>query len=49
MEGPVDFLQVLPVHMRVDLRGGNIRMAEELLDRRQIGPSLQKVSGKGVP
>ena len=32
----------------VDLRGGNIGMAQKLLHRAQICPSFQQMTGKGM-
>src|SRR5674476_1450010 len=40
--------QVRPAHMRVDLRGGNRRVPQQLLDGAQIGTPLQHVRGIGV-
>ena len=42
------FSQVLPVNVRIDLRGRDVGVPQKLLYRRQIGPTLQKVGGKGV-
>ena len=36
-------------HMRVNLRGGNVGMAEQLLHGAQVGAVLQQVTGKSVP
>jgi len=44
----MDLLEVSPVNMGIDLSGGNIRMAQHGLDRAQVGPALQQVSGEGV-
>jgi hypothetical protein len=35
-------------YVRVELRGGEIGMAEHLLDRTQVGASLEEVSGERV-
>jgi len=42
-------LQPVPVDMGVNLRGGNIRVTQHLLNRSQIGPALQKMGGKRMP
>ena len=34
--------------MGIDLRGGNIGVAEKLLHRAEIGAPLQEMAGKGV-
>ena len=34
--------------MGIDLRGGNVGVAEKLLHRAQIGAPLQEMAGKGV-
>src|SRR5438067_9536576 len=35
-------------HVRVDLRGGKVRMAQHHLDRPQIGAAFEQVRGKRV-
>ena len=35
-------------HMGVNLRGGDVGVAEQLLHGAQVGAVLQKVAGKGV-
>ena len=40
--------QPLFYDMGIDLRGGDIGMAEKLLHRAQIGAPLQEMAGKGV-
>jgi hypothetical protein len=34
--------------MRVDLRGGNVGVPEQLLNHAQIRPAFQQVAGKGM-
>src|SRR5262249_21806413 len=41
--------QARPAHMGVPLGGGHARVAEHLLDRSDIGTSLQQVRGERVP
>ena len=49
MELPVDPLEPGGVHMRVDLRGGNARVAKHLLDLPQVGSAGEHVRGETVP
>ena len=49
MKAPMDVLEPLLVHMRVDLRRGDIGVAEHLLDHPEIGAVVQQVRGEGVP
>ena len=42
------FLQSFIQHVCVDLRGGDIRMAEKLLDDAQIRAVVQEVRGEGM-
>src|SRR4051812_29262175 len=42
-------LEPLLIDMRVDLRGGDIRMPEHLLDDAQVGAVAQQVRGKRMP
>ena len=49
MKPPVGFFDLAAVQMGVDLRGGQRRMPQKLLNRAQVGPALQKVRGEGVP
>ncbi len=42
------FLQLFIEHMRVDLRGRNVRMAQKFLHGAEVGAVLQQVAGKGV-
>ena len=44
----IDLLQVGGGHVRVDLRGGEIRMPQHLLNGPQIGPALQEMGGERV-
>jgi hypothetical protein len=41
-------LQPFGEHMGVDLRGGDVGMAEEFLQRAQIGAAGEEVRGEGV-
>ena len=45
----VKLLQSLQRHMGVDLRGGDVRMAEQQLHHAQISAVVDEVGGKGVP
>ena len=45
---PVDLLQMRRGHVRVDLRGGEIGVAQHLLDGPQVGAPLEQVGGEGV-
>ena len=49
MVGFDDFSQALGQNMRVDLRRGNVGMAQHLLDRSQIGTPGEQMAGEGVP
>src|SRR6185312_7593878 len=40
--------QILAVHVRVDLRGGDIRMTQHFLHRAQIGTGFEQVRGEAV-
>jgi hypothetical protein len=40
--------EVFPVYVGVDLRGGEIRVAQHLLHGPEIGPTFQQVSSKAV-
>ena len=44
----VDFFQVFPVDVGINLGGGDVGVAEHLLDRPEIGAGVEKMSGKGV-
>jgi len=44
----VDLSQALPIHVGVNLCGGNLGMAQDLLDDAQVGASRQHVRGKAV-
>lgn len=45
----VNFRQVLEIQMGVDLRGGNIAVTKQFLDRPEILARFQQVAGKGMP
>src|SRR5437773_12504255 len=45
----VNLLQPLFHDMRVDLRGGNVRVPQHQLHRPQVDTALQQVRGKAVP
>jgi hypothetical protein len=45
----VNLLQSLSRNMRIDLGRGDVRMAEHELDRPQVCPPFQKMTGEGVP
>ena len=49
MELAVDRLEPRRIDVRVDLRGGDARMAEHLLHLPQVGAAGQQVRGKAVP
>jgi hypothetical protein len=49
MKLPVDRLEPVAVHVRVVLRGADAGVAEQLLDRAQVGAAGQEVRGKAVP
>src|SRR4051794_13385661 len=49
MEAMMHGLEPLLIDMRVDLRGGDIRMSEHLLDDAQVGAVAQQVRGKRMP
>src|SRR5713226_4275822 len=42
-------LEALPIDVRVDLRGGDVRMSEHGLHRAQVGAALEQVGGEAVP
>ena len=44
----MDLLQIVPIHMGIDLGGRDISMAQELLDRSQIGPAFKKMGGEAM-
>src|SRR5262249_3096878 len=46
---PVRLQQLRRVEMRVALRGAETRVAEELLNRTQVGPAFQQMRGERVP
>src|SRR5688500_4783644 len=45
----IDLPQALGVDVAIDLRGRERGVAEELLDRAQVGAALEQVRGEGVP
>jgi len=49
MVGLVNAAEVLSVHVGVDLRGRQVRMAQHFLHGAQVRPSLEEVRGKRVP
>src|ERR1039457_6775097 len=44
----VDLEEMRAVHLRIDLRGGEARMPQQLLDGAQIRTRAQKMGGEGV-
>jgi hypothetical protein len=46
MEGPVNFFEVLAIDVCINLRRGNIDVAEHFLNCPKISATLQKMSGK---
>ncbi len=44
----VHFLQILPIHMRIDLRRGDVHMAEHFLYGSEVGAAFEEVGGEGV-
>lgn len=48
MRRQIDLGQLRAVDMRVDLRGRNIGMAQNLLQHTQVGTAREHVGGKGV-
>src|SRR3954469_9398666 len=49
MKGPVHLPQVLPIHVRVDLRRRDVDVPKHLLYRPEIGTPLEQVRGERVP
>ena len=49
MESPVDINQPLRIDMGIALGGGEVHVAEELLDGAQIGSVLKQVGREAVP
>ena len=45
----VDLLQPLRCDVRVDLRGGEIGVAEKFLNAAQVGTGIEHVGGEAVP
>src|SRR4051812_42187051 len=48
MRAEVDVLEPLGAEVRVDLRRGDVRVAEHLLDRAQVAAAREEVRGEGV-
>ena len=48
MSPPVDFLQPLQAHVRVDLGGGEAGVPEQLLHGPDVGAPVEQVRGEGV-
>ena len=49
MEPEMRFFEPFLVNMRVNLRGGDIDMAQHLLDDSQVGAVVEKVRGETMP
>ena len=49
MKLAVNCQQAVFIDVGIDFRGGNIAVAEHLLDRPEIGAVFQKMSGETVP
>src|SRR5690349_3455951 len=45
---PVDFLQLLQAHVRVDLGGREAGVPQHLLHRADVRAAIQEVGGKGM-
>lgn len=41
--------QILPIDVRVDLRGRNVNVAEHLLHRAEVSAALEEMRREGVP
>src|SRR5690349_16681812 len=41
--------QIFPVHVSVDLGGGDVHVTEHLLHRPEVGAPLQQVGGERMP
>ena len=48
MEAPVDVVEAGTVHVGVDLRGGDVRVAEHFLDDPKIRIAFEQVAREGV-
>jgi len=48
MRVPIHLLEPLDAGMRIDLRGPDRRVAEELLYGAQVGSGIQEMRGEGV-
>ena len=49
MKSAVHLAEMFVGNVRVDLRGGDVLVAEQRLHRAQIGAAFEQVGGKGVP
>ena len=49
MKFPVNLPQPIAGHVRVNLRGADVRMAEQFLDHTQVRAMFQQMRGKTVP
>ena len=49
VELTVHFLQASFIHVGVDLRGADIRVAEHFLNDSQVGPTTEQMCRKAVP
>ena len=45
---PVDLLEMRRGHVSVDLRGGEVGVAQHLLHRPQVGSALEQMGGERV-
>jgi len=45
----MNILEATLLHMSINLRGGNVGMAEHHLDRTQVSPVIEEVGGERVP
>jgi len=45
----MNFLEAALLHMSINLRSGNVGMAEHHLDRTQVSPVIEEVGGERVP
>ena len=48
MKGPMDLSEVLSVHVGVDLGGGDVGVAQKLLNGSQVGAPFQEVGCEAV-
>ena len=49
MEFIINFTQTSTADMRINLRCGDLTVAQHELNRPQISPSFQEMRGKGMP